>query len=148
MLGITSMIPTRCEGPNCPSFAFYPSRQLSRYLLSLVQSTTLSAPCAISAGIPGPSTVMCARSLCCTCFMILSFTCPNMMADAPFLLWCFYYIQPCAPTISAETFSSAAFRALLDKKTSQFQDPVFQMLFVERQLHKTPIHKQLQKFHT
>lgn len=64
------------------------------------------------------------------------------LADAPFLPWCFYYIPPCAPTISAETFNSAAFRALLDKKASQFQDPAFQMLFVKRQLHKTPIHKQ------
>lgn len=142
MLRITSMIPTHCEGPNYPFFAFYPPRQLSRHLLSPAQFTTLSAPCAVSASIldlvlscvPGASAVLAWWS----CHLLVQIRWPMHHFSSGVSTT----FRPVPPTILAETFNSAAFRALLDKKTSQFQDPAFQMLFVKRQLHKTPIHKQ------
>lgn len=140
MLGITSMIPTRCEGPDY-SLCFYSSSQLSRYLLSLVQFTTLSAPCVIKYKHSEPTTVVRARRyFSCVCFMISSFTYPNMMADTPFFHWCLYYIQPHAPVTSAETFQLCCFQCSPWQENNPVSSPYFPNAVHERQLHKTAIH--------
>lgn len=117
------------QDPDYSLFSFYSSSQLSRYLLSQVQFTTLSAPCVIKYKHSwNYSCHTCERTFSCVHFMFLSFTCPNTLAEAQLLLWSWYYIQPCAPVTSAETFNSAAFSAPLDKGTPPFQVSIFQML--------------------
>lgn len=139
MLGITSMILTRCEDLDYSLFSFYSSSQLSRYLLSQVQFTTLSAPCVIKYKHSWNYCChTCQRTFSCIRFMFLAFTCPNTLTDAQLLLWSWYYIQPYAPITLAETFNSAAFSAPLDKKST----PVLSLYFPNavHETHKSPIH--------
>lgn len=114
--------------PRLFSLCFYSSSQLSRYLLSLVQFTTLSAPCVIKHKHSW-------TYYCHTCQKIFFL---RLLYDLVIHLskydgWCtvlplvfILHSAPC-PFTSAETFNSAAFSALLDKKTPPFQVPIFQM---------------------
>lgn len=120
--------PHAAKTPTILSFPFYSPSQLSRYLLSQVQLTTLSALCVMKYKHSWNYCChTCQRTFSCIHFMLLLFPCPNTLADAQLLLWSWYYIQPYAPVTLAETFTSAAFSAPLDK-TPQFQVSIFQML--------------------
>lgn len=142
MLGITSMIPTRCEGPDYSLFAFiHPVSCLDTCCL-WSNSPRCHHLVLSSRSIPEPTTVIRARRyFSCVCFMILSFTCPNTMADAPFFHWCLYYIQPHAPLLQ-QKHSTLLLSVLSLTRKHPVSRPYFPNAVCERQLHKTAIHKQ------